>query len=317
MKKSAREYRRRAGRGSQGFSLVELMIALTIGLLVAAAIGYVFVASKQSFRTSQGMAGIQQSSREAFIIFNTTVRLAGFMPVASDGAAIPVVNTPTPASVFTGGFYAVFGGDPSTLGSTGILSWVTKPRATNSPYATGANIINANDSNNVPLNNDYLAVSFLGDGSTLTNCLGGGGPTGGPVASTDISLNVFYVDRRSTDSLPSLYCATESVNSTSFSVTSPRSTQPLIAGVSGLQVRYGVDVNGDGTADYYVTRSAVTSSNWPMVKSLIITLTTISQDQVAAVTKETDTSAAGIRTMQSGYLTRPVRETIYLRNRLQ
>ncbi|MFP4161613.1 MAG: prepilin-type N-terminal cleavage/methylation domain-containing protein [Ectothiorhodospira sp.] len=60
-----------------GFSLVELMIALVLGLLVIAGAGTVFLTNQQAYRTSQALSQVQESSRIAFELLSLDVRQAG------------------------------------------------------------------------------------------------------------------------------------------------------------------------------------------------------------------------------------------------
>lgn len=66
-------------RRGRGFSLVELMVAMALGLFLTGGIITVFIGSKQSFNTQAGLSQIQQSARFAFDIIGSEVRMAGFM----------------------------------------------------------------------------------------------------------------------------------------------------------------------------------------------------------------------------------------------
>ncbi|SEL57013.1 PilW family protein [Ectothiorhodospira marina] len=60
-----------------GFSLVELMIAIVLGLLVIAGAGTVFLTNQQAYRTNEALSQIQESSRIAFELIAMDVRQAG------------------------------------------------------------------------------------------------------------------------------------------------------------------------------------------------------------------------------------------------
>jgi len=62
----------------KGFSLVELMIALTLGLMIMAAVGTVFLSSRQAFSTQEAMARMQEGARYAFELMSVDIRQAGF-----------------------------------------------------------------------------------------------------------------------------------------------------------------------------------------------------------------------------------------------
>lgn len=72
-KRTAPHARRRAA----GFSLIELMIAMVLGLIVIAGVTSVFLAGQQSFRTNNALADVQDSSRVAFELMARDIREAG------------------------------------------------------------------------------------------------------------------------------------------------------------------------------------------------------------------------------------------------
>lgn len=67
---------RRAGR-NLGFTLIELMIAMILGLVVIAGVTSVFLAGQQSFRTNNALANVEDGSRIAFELMARDIREAG------------------------------------------------------------------------------------------------------------------------------------------------------------------------------------------------------------------------------------------------
>ena len=64
-------------RRQQGFSLIELMIALVLGLLVTGAVIQLFLATSQTGRAQEAMSRIQETGRFALEIMKPRFRLAG------------------------------------------------------------------------------------------------------------------------------------------------------------------------------------------------------------------------------------------------
>jgi len=62
----------------RGVTLIELMVALTIGLIIIGAIGSIFLASRQSFRVQEVMSRMQENARFAFEAIDRDVRMVGF-----------------------------------------------------------------------------------------------------------------------------------------------------------------------------------------------------------------------------------------------
>ena len=79
-----------------GFTLVELMIAMVLGLLVMIGVTDMYLSNIRTFRTSENMAGLQENARVSFEMLARDIREAGSTPC---GAQI-IVNTlkPSPPS---------------------------------------------------------------------------------------------------------------------------------------------------------------------------------------------------------------------------
>ncbi|WP_246189403.1 PilW family protein [Pseudoxanthomonas kalamensis] len=79
-----------------GFSLIELMVALVLGLLVVAAAIGIFLSNQQAYRASESLGRVQESARVAFELMARDVREAGGNPCNSWGnmAIVNVLNSP-------------------------------------------------------------------------------------------------------------------------------------------------------------------------------------------------------------------------------
>jgi len=64
-------------RPSAGFTLIELMVAMVLGLIVIAGVTSVFLAGQQSFRTNNALADVEDGSRIAFELMARDIREAG------------------------------------------------------------------------------------------------------------------------------------------------------------------------------------------------------------------------------------------------
>ena len=61
-----------------GLTLIELMIALALGLLLVAAMGYLYVGQRQSWRTLEAVARLQENGRFALELIGRDLRMAGY-----------------------------------------------------------------------------------------------------------------------------------------------------------------------------------------------------------------------------------------------
>ncbi|MBB1060351.1 PilW family protein [Marilutibacter spongiae] len=85
---SRRNHSRRA-RDIAGFGLIELMVALVLGLLITGAAISVFLSNRQTYRTTENLGRVQESARVAFELMSRDVREAGGFPCARN---LPVGN---------------------------------------------------------------------------------------------------------------------------------------------------------------------------------------------------------------------------------
>lgn len=85
-----------------GLTLVELMIALGLGLLLVAGVGAVYLGSNQTYRTAQASARIQESGRYALDVIGRSLRQAGFKIVPSNPAAALPTFSGTPVKGVNG-----------------------------------------------------------------------------------------------------------------------------------------------------------------------------------------------------------------------
>ncbi len=78
-------------KSQQGMSLIELMIALLIGLLLSAAIITIYISNKKTFWDTEAAASLQENSRFAMKLIANDLRLAGFY----GGVDHKVIDKPT------------------------------------------------------------------------------------------------------------------------------------------------------------------------------------------------------------------------------
>jgi type IV pilus assembly protein PilW len=84
----------RATRQS-GLTLVEILVALTIGLIVLTGVVGVLIANRQTYRTSEALARMQENARFSFEILGRSIRAAGGNPCGADKVANVLKNRST------------------------------------------------------------------------------------------------------------------------------------------------------------------------------------------------------------------------------
>lgn len=239
----------------RGFSLIELMIAVTLGLLILLAVTNIFISSRQSFRTQEGMAQIQETGRLLNYLVYPYIRLAGYLPN-------PITQT-NPVLIYAGNDTAVRG-ENNVTGTTTLKA-----------------------------NTDTITVRYRGqdnfagtaaDGS-ITNCTSVGGAAG--VRASDLVVSTFYVGPAS-NGISSLFCSVSVAGSTP-------DVQPLLQGVQDMQILYGVGAaaasTGDRVTQRYYTANDV--PNWGAVTSVQMTITADSTEVVSGNQTVAGASNAG------------------------
>ena len=79
------------GRHS-GFTLVELMVSMVLGLIIIGGATGVILANRQSYRTNEGLSQLQESARTAFELMARDIRQAGVTGCDSNGRIANVLD---------------------------------------------------------------------------------------------------------------------------------------------------------------------------------------------------------------------------------
>lgn len=102
----------------RGFSLVELMISLVLGLIVIAAVSMVFLSSSRTSTATNILSRAQESSRFSVQYIGRELRMAGYSSSYEAGVVSRSIIFPSDATFTTAG-QVVVGDDNST--ASGIL----------------------------------------------------------------------------------------------------------------------------------------------------------------------------------------------------
>jgi type IV pilus assembly protein PilW len=162
-------------RRAKGFSLVEMMVAITLGLLVTGALISAVLGVSGSSRTSTGVGAVGDGGRIALDLLQQAVRSAGYMAcntTARQASLLPSGPGPDPLNYdYTdplGGYEAVGTGPgaaapvviatPPVTPSNDVASWVT----------TGGGNLNALLNNNAVAGSDVLVVQSTLTGAPVT-----------------------------------------------------------------------------------------------------------------------------------------------------
>lgn len=87
-------------RRMAGLSLIELMIAMVLGLIVMGAAFAVFMSNRNTFSANEGINRIQESARVAFELMSRDIRAAGGTACSNVSVVETVVGTETETQAF-------------------------------------------------------------------------------------------------------------------------------------------------------------------------------------------------------------------------
>lgn len=284
----------------RGFTLVEMMVAMVIGLVLMSAIYSILVASSDSYRRLQGLASIQERGRIAMNFLQNTIQVAGYSGCRSRMATSNILKN---SSRYEYSFdQAIQGFDGDSTGWDPALP-SGSPNPLPSALAAGGDVITVRGpvGNSVKLDedmsdedsvlsvpqesafvkNDILMISDCAGSADFFQKTDGGGFGITSVAhaatgeNSDGKLSRKYNDDatvvkmggtsffiRSTTGMRSLWWK-EGIDN----------AQELIEGVDGMQVLYGVTTNSDTSANRYLTAGEVDDDDmWAQVVSVRIAL---------------------------------------------
>ncbi|VTU15230.1 Tfp pilus assembly protein PilW [Variovorax sp. SRS16] len=179
-----------ASHSQKGLSLIELMIAISLGILLVGVVVSAYVAQSQVYKASQGQAAIQDADNAIAGLVGPTVRAAGFVGCSSiSGAASNLVPGGSPplgnlANVSTG----VMGYDASnTAGDGSTLSIATDNANNDADPSHWSPSLDVQLAGHVLPGSDVLVVLGAVAGSAPTALTSGAGVAAGPLQVKDAS----------------------------------------------------------------------------------------------------------------------------------
>lgn len=293
MKMENPEFRQlRPIRPSKGFGLVELMIAVTIGLVLLLGIGYVFVGSQRTFRTQDDFSRIQESVRYALETVGVDVRMAGYagcvnlaaIDPSNPAGAIPVgviANNPPAVGIgdalrgYVGATWTAPGAAPATwVAGTGVLHII---RASEAGVTLTGNLTPTNA--NVQITgNPYNFVA--GEALLVSNCETADLFRATTVSSASGTVTIAHSNAMNTANntvnqyqngaevfrvvSTTYYIATNAAgNPALYRRPEGGTAEELVENVENLVMRFGIDTTNDFVVDSYEEAGDVT--NWRQV----------------------------------------------------
>ena len=265
----------------QGFSLIELMVALVIGLIIMGAVILLFSNTKQGYDVQEDLAAIQENGRYAIRVFADDLRLAGYLGYLNTSDKLTTkIYGGTVTAECTSNFVDM---SEPLLGKN--ANSATADASTASPsfaacipsadYKLGTDILVVRHANPIPTtsydSNTLYLHTELEQGDIFKGAYSVTGSESEPYTNHAINVHVYYIRPYAViigDDVPTL------VREVLVGGTGgPKMQAEIIAeGVENMQILYGLDtsVPGDNIVDAYVTAAGVT--DWKQVMVVRIDL---------------------------------------------
>lgn len=284
----------------QGMTLIELMIALLIGVFLLAGIMQVFVSSQQNYRIQDNLSRIQENGRFAIEFIGRDIRMADYWGCVSN-ATVNVQNKLNVSATFDSYTNGIAGEEDDNGGNNGDANndengnsiWDGTDSITlRGALGNGVNltalgagktedfIVNAGSSLS---QNDLVVISNCtsGDIFQVTNNVDGGvsvahgngnvGQLGNRSTSlgyapaapgADLDENVYGSEAQ----IYKLKFATYRIQNNAgdpvlFRSMNGAAFQGLIDGIENMQILYGEDTDADGSPNYYVDADSISDMN--------------------------------------------------------
>lgn len=279
-----------------GFSLVELMIGLVIGLFILLGVVLVYVSSARTTATNEALSRVQESGRFGLYFLSRSIRQAGFKSSCQYDVNIlldessadydeklfdlnaPVFGWNDQPGDFAASIPDYVTGDVLIVKSAATASGVTLDGASNRE----SNTITTLD----PTNIETGQIVFIGDGSGCDLFQNSADPADRRLAKQQGGLtpgnknedwsrdfpesvrvllfesSLFYIGQ-GLDGRPAL-------KQVAFNTGVASLDEELVNGIEDMQITYGEDTNADRNADRYVTADAV--ADWDDVVSVRVNL---------------------------------------------
>ncbi len=234
-----------------GLSLIELLIAMLIGLFLLTGIATSYLSSKKSSNTRDEFSMLEDNGRLALEVLSGVLEHTGYTPVNAGILNPPFITNDTQV-------VSAACGTGNSVESTGIFSTrITQDNAAG----------------------DAITVMNNADNRVFTDCSGGqlpvacqaspaGAAAGIPSVATRI-YNAFYLEGGE------LRCAGSRDNS----------VQVIADGIENMQFLYGLDTTDDGRVDKYVNATNV-GGFWNSVMSIQVAILVRSDKVVKAQSEQ-------------------------------
>ncbi len=263
-------------RSQRGFTLIELMISLVIGLLLSAAIVKIYADTSQIYKFQNAVSAVQENGRFASTFLRRAVRLAGNFgcdaskPISgstlsdADATNLQFINGASPPDQLAQPIGGSEGGGINSdelllRGSTGGGVRLDANGGPDSDLTVEANsgltansfaVISDCDTTHLFEIKDVAGTTISHTGTTKEYTTDKGARV------QEVQAVTYCIGRATAWTAANTLMALKRLRNPGAGQNCPNNGVELVEGIQNLQVRYGIDTDGDGFANRYVTAPA-------------------------------------------------------------
>ena len=235
-----------------GLTLIELMVAVAIGLLVTLAVGALFISTQQSYRENEAATRMQENARFAVEMLTADLRHAGYLGDVSDPSEVDVPSSlSNVATNCAGGHFSLISAgryqvleygqalvDPAA--SAAFADCFTGTTGTALPMnGTSVLAVKRTGTNTVetPVNNTVYVRADMGDAQMRY----GGNFSISQGEDREYRSNVYYIDTNNW--LRRFRLVPDGANPMAWR------SEAIAGGIEAFHIEFGLDADGDGNPD--------------------------------------------------------------------
>lgn len=262
-------------RTQAGLTLVELMVALTIGLIMIGAIGTLFIGSSGARREVQSSADAFENARYAMDLLTRELSQAGFYGTwTKDLSTTSTLGAPCAAAAVGGGH--VYGWNQGQADATCLAG---RKAGTDAIFVQRASTCEAGAGGCTAVlsTRAYLQVAeCIDDGDAYR--LKQGNAAG--IAQLTLRAKNCTSTAPARELIRRVYYVNQN-DVLSYLEIRPGGnvTVPLVENIEQIQLAYAVDTSGDGSPDRFEPASAVTAAEWADVVGVRVWLVARSETE--------------------------------------
>ena len=240
-----------------GMSLIELMVAMVIGLLIVFVIMGLFITSNKNYIQDNSYSRMQESGRFAIKFISTDLRMSGFWGEITDTSAIKASTTSAPPAFVCG--VSTDAVDPIRVlrAETAANVNTTYGCISATDFKAGTDVLVIKRTQGIK----KLSTTAVSDGLIYLRITGSsnagdlivapGTGAGGTDNDWLYLPHIYYVKDKVVNgkTIPTLFRKVLNDSTKTSNATVP--DEEIAEGVENFQVQFGIDAGNDGDIDYY------------------------------------------------------------------